>query len=390
MKQSITVGIDMGSQATRIIASDGFDKSGAPIIVGAAKVETHGLRHGYIVNQREAGKTLRKAVDLAQKTANKSFKKTLIAMGGISLSSDTVSASLSIPKNQNYLTESDINRLAQKSEDIFYSHVQNRRAIHAFVQSYTLDGKQVLGNPVGMKGVELESKTVFVSALEHHVNDLVDIAEEAGLNPEIIASPYAASLATLSEKQKMTGCALVDIGAETVSVVVFENGSLISLEVFPIGSTDITNDIALGFKIPLEDAEKVKLGKSDVHFPKKQIEKIISARLSDIFDLVSVHLKSIGKHGLLPAGIVIIGGGSYLADIDIAEFARHVLKLPSQVHEIKQISYERKKTLDPSWFVSYGLCFLGTQRSSNSNSMFDPNIRSIKKKLKSLLEQLLP
>lgn len=389
MKQTMTVGIDIGSQATRVVGSDGFDKSGAPTVVTLSKVESRGLRHGYIVNQREAVKTLRRAVDAAQKTANRSFKKAYIAMGGISLSSDIVSASLSIPKNQNHITESDVHRLAQKSEDIFYSHVQNRHAIHAFVQEYTLDGKPVLGNPAGMKGAELESKTVFVSVLEHHYNDLVDVAEEAGLDPEIVAAPYAASLATLTEKQKMTGCALVDIGAETVSVVVFENGSLLSLEVFPIGSTDITNDIALGFKIPLDDAEKVKLGKSDVHFPKKQIEKIIAARLSDIFDLVSVHLKSINKHGLLPAGIIIIGGGSYLADIDIASFARAALKLPSQTHDVQQISYERKKALDPSWLVAYGLCFLGTQRNISS-PLFDPNIRSIKKKLKSILEQLLP
>lgn len=389
MKQSMTVGIDIGSQATRVIGSDGFDKNGSPIVVTLAKVESRGLRHGYIVNHREASRSLRRAVETAQKTANRSFKKAYIAMGGISLSSDIVGASLSIPKNQNHVTESDINRLAQKSEDIFYSHVQNRHAIHAFTQGYTLDGKPVLGNPVGMKGVELESKTVFVSVLEHHYNDLVDIAEEAGLDPEIIAAPYAASLTTLTDKQKMTGCALVDIGAETVSVVVFENGSLISLEVFPIGSTDITNDIALGFKIPIDDAEKVKLGKSDVHFPKKQIEKIIAARLGDIFDLVSAHLKNINKYGLLPAGIIIIGGGSYLADVDIAGFARSVLKLPTQAEEVKQISYDRKKALDPSWFVAYGLCFLGTQKNS-APSLFDPNIKSIKKKFKSILEQLLP
>src|SRR5688572_2464274 len=98
MKQSITVGIDMGSQATRIVASDGFDKSGAPQIISLAKIETRGLRHGYVVNQHEAAKTLHKAIDHAQKTANKSFKRAFIAMGGISLSSDTVSSSLSIPK----------------------------------------------------------------------------------------------------------------------------------------------------------------------------------------------------------------------------------------------------------------------------------------------------
>jgi len=390
MKNSMTVGIDMGTQTTRVIASDGFEKSGMPKIIGAVKIESRGLRHGYIVQPRDAARTLIKAAHSIEQATGRSCRKALVALGGISLSSDSVTTGMTIPKNQSYLTEGDIDRLAQKSEDVFYSRVQNRRAIHAFVQSYTLDGKQVLGNPTGMKGTELESTTIFVSALEHHIASLLDVAEEAGIDPEIVAAPYAASLATLSEKQKMTGCALVDIGAETVSVVVFENGNVLSLEVFPIGSTDITNDIALGFKISLEDAEKVKLGKSDVHFPKKQIEKIIAARLTDIFELVGKHLKSIGKQGLLPAGIIIIGGGSYLADVDMTTFARAVLKLPSQVSEVKQISYERKKVLDPSWFAAYGLSFLGAHTKRSSSMLFEPNMRSIKKKLKSLFEQLLP
>ena len=391
MKQGVTVGIDIGTHATRIVMSDGFDKLGMPRLLSLAKIESRGLRHGYIVNQREAIKTIRKAVETTEKNSSTAFKRIMVAMGGISLSSDTVSCSLQIPKNQNHITDSDIQRLSQKAEDVFYSHVENRRVLHAFPTTYTLDGKPVLGNPVGMKGTNLEVKTVFVSALEHHINDLIDSVEETGLEvADVIAAPYAASFAALSEKQKMTGCALVDIGAETVSVVVFENGSLISLEVFPIGSTDITNDIALGFKIPLEDAEKIKLGKSDVHLPKKQIEKIIASRLTDIFELIAAHLKGIGKDGLLPAGIIITGGGSYLAHIDISDFARLVLRLPSQVSEVKQISYERKKALDPSWFVVYGLCVMNPNFASSSSPMFDTSFRSFKKKLASIFEQLLP
>ncbi len=390
MKQGVTVGIDIGTHATRIVMSDGFDKLGNPKLLSIAKIETRGLRHGYIVNQREAVKTVKKAVDVTEKTSGIGFKKVMVAMGGISLSSDTVSCALQIPKNQHHITEADVQRLTQKSEDIFYSHVENRRALHAFPISYLLDGNPVLGNPVGMKGFNLEAKTVFVSALEHHINDLVDSVEETGLEvSDIIAAPYAASFTALTDKQKMTGCALVDIGAETVSVVVFENGNLISLEVFPIGSTDITNDIALGFKIPLEDAEKIKLGKSDVHLPKKQVEKIIASRLTDIFELIAAHLRGIGKDGLLPAGIIITGGGSFLSHINISDFARLVLRLPSQVREERQISYERKKTLYPSWFVAYGLCYIAPQ-SSASSPLFDTNFRSIKKKLSSIFEQLLP
>jgi cell division protein FtsA len=102
-----------------------------------------------------------------------------------------------------------------------------------------------------------------------------------------VASPIAASLITLTKAQKIAGCVLANIGAETVSIAVFENNMPVSLEIFPIGSTDITNDIALGLKVPLEEAEQIKIGAiTGSSYPRKKLEEIIFARLSDIFELI--------------------------------------------------------------------------------------------------------
>ena len=164
----------------------------------------------------------------------------------------------------------------------------------------------------------IRDRTLLVTSLEQHLNDLVSAIENTGiLVDDVMASPLAASLVMLSKTQKRAGCVLANIGAETVSIAVFENSIPISLKVFPLGSGDITNDIAIGLKIPLEEAERVKRGfTSNTNISKRKLDEIISARLSDMFGLIEAHLKSIKRNGLLPAGIIITGGGSGIADIE--------------------------------------------------------------------------
>jgi cell division protein FtsA len=151
---------------------------------------------------------------------------------------------------------------------------------------------------------------------------------------------------------------LANIGSETVSIAVFENDVPISMEVFPLGGNDITNDIALGLKIPIEEAEDLKRGTIvGLDFPKKKLDEIIAARLSDIFDLIEAHLKKIGRNGLLPAGIVITGGGSSLGTID--DLARAALRLPSRIANINFGEGSKGQIKDSSWSVAFGLCILG-------------------------------
>jgi len=210
-----------------------------------------------------------------------------------------------------------------------------------------------------MRGGKLEVKVLFITSMEQHLNDLIQSVEEAGIDIEnVYASPFAASLAVLSKTQKVAGCVLANIGAETVSIAVFENNMPISIKVFPIGGTDITNDIALGLQIPLEEAEAVKLGGvTGATFPKKKLDEIIDARLSDIFELIENHLKKIGKNGLLPAGIIITGGGSGIATIE--DLAKSALKLPSQAGSLKSLNNFRGAVKDSTWAVAYGLCIAG-------------------------------
>jgi cell division protein FtsA len=210
-----------------------------------------------------------------------------------------------------------------------------------------------------MKGGKLEVRMLFITCLEHHLNDILEAVEGAGIRVEdVMAAPVAASLVTLTKSQKIAGVVLANIGAETVSIGVFENGVPVSLEIFPIGSTDITNDIALGLKVPLEEAEEIKVGAiTGNSYPRKKLEDIISARLSDIFELIDAHLKKIGRNGLLPAGIVITGGGSGLNNIE--EMARTALRLPSRIGSSNLAVDSKSSFRDATWAVAYGLCIFG-------------------------------
>jgi cell division protein FtsA len=236
----------------------------------------------------------------------------------------------------------------------------NRKIIHTIPLEFRLDGKEVLGRVVGMKGVKLEAKTLFITCLEHHLNDLISVVEDAGIEVEdVIASPLASGLVTLTKAHKIVGCVLVNIGAETTSMVVYENNLPVALDVLPIGSMDTTNAVALGLRISLEEAESVKIGGISGFDTQKKMEEIRIAELRKIFSKIEAQLKSIGKSELLPAGVVILGGGALVNRIE--ELARDELRLPSRRATIQLLgSRTGNSTLDPSLSIAYGLCVLGS------------------------------
>ena len=240
-----------------------------------------------------------------------------------------------------------------------------------------------------MKGARLEVRTLFISTLEQHLNDLIQSIEDAGVEVlDVMASPIAASFVTLTRAQKKAGCVLANIGAETVSIAVFENNIPISLQVFPIGSTDITNDIALGLKIHLEDAEDIKHGAlTGVSYERKQLDDIIRARLSDIFELIEAHLKKLGRSALLPAGIVITGGGSGITSIE--DIARAMLALPSRIAVPNVGGTTHGELDDPSWSVAYGLCVWGSSADQGESTGIQL-AKKARSKVAAWLRQFLP
>ncbi len=391
MRKHIAAGIDIGTHHIKVVISEsdpGSDKL-LPKVLGTGVAESKGLRHGYIVNGRDTAKSIMQAVASAERSSGVKIKKAYLSMGGVSLQSTVSLGSVAISRADAEVTQLDLDKATALAErNIPSAQTINRKILHTVPLSYKIDGKTVMGRPLGMKGNKLEAKVLFVTCLSQHLEDLLDALSDAGIEVvDVVASPLAASLVTLSKNQKVAGCLLANVGAETVSIVVFENNLPISLEVFSLGSNDITNDIALGLKVPIEDAETIKRGGlTTVQVSKKKLDEIIAARLSDVFDLIEAHLKRIDRNGLLPAGIILTGGGAALTGVD--ELAKASLKLPSRIAQFGQ--GEKGGLKDPAWSVAYGLTFLGIGTEDATDSGISKNGKTLALKIGGWFKQFLP
>ena len=388
----IITGIDIGTHNVRVVITEYIEGGGLPTILGIGKAESRGLRHGYIINITDAVRGVRLAVEEAEQAAGVRIREAYISVGGVGLEGTQATGAAIISRADMEIAEIDVERAHRACEQNI-ANAANKKILHTIPIEYLIDGKKIYGRPAGMKGLKLEAKCLVVTCLEQHLSDLIRAVEEAGIEPiDACASPIAASFVALTKAQRMAGTVLANIGAETVSIVVYEEGIPISLEVFPVGSTDITNDIALGLKIPLEEAELVKLGKGGHEFPKKKLNDIILTRLEDMFELVIAHLKKIGKHELLPAGIVLTGGGSGIETIE--DFARVAMRLPSKIPtstiDFPSNPKSKKQVKDTSWFVSYGLAIWGTTNDRPASSAGSNPFAYIKSTFMSLIKQLLP
>ncbi len=383
MKRNIVTGIDIGTNTTRVVVAELSKNSGAPRIIGTGSTESRGMRSGYVVNTGEVIKSIRTALNAAEEESGVQIRSVFLSVGGIGLDSIVSLGSIMISKADNEVTDLDMDKVVAAAEE--KADLINKQIIETIPLSYKLDGKEIYGKPIGMKGTKLEVKTLFITCLEQHLNDLVYATEESGVDVEdVIPAPIAASLVALTKRQRTVGCLLANIGAETVSIAVFEEDIPISLEVFPIGSTDITNDIALGFQVPLEEAEDMKKGGVQP-FERKKLSEIIEARLSDIFELTEAHLKKIDRNGLLPAGIMLTGGGAGISTIE--DFAKGALNLPSKIAHLP-LDDQETEFQNSLWFVAYGLCIFGFHQSRESKS--SQNFKKMKHGVISWFKQLLP
>ncbi|MBM3272289.1 cell division protein FtsA [Candidatus Kaiserbacteria bacterium] len=355
MQKRIYTGIDIGTYHVKVIIAAPSESPDLPMtILGTGVATSRGLRHGYIVDQNEAVRSVREALSRAKTSAKTNVTSARVAVGGVGLDEIRSNADISLTASGGIVTARDVERVLRESEKRASAKLVNRTVLHTIPLEYRIDGTPVYGKPTGMQGTKLTVDTLIISMLTQHYDDLLEAVEAAGIEVDgVMASPLAASLVTLTKAQKTAGVCLANIGAETLSVIVFDNDTPVSLKVFPTGSSDVTSSIALNFQIPMNEAEQMKRGAvtgSDIS-PRK-IEQLVASQLKDMFTLINGHLKTIGRSRLLPAGIVITGGGSGFGNA--ADIARLVTKLPSSVAQVGTTA--RTMSMDATWAVAYGLC----------------------------------
>ncbi|NCU28080.1 MAG: cell division protein FtsA [Candidatus Moranbacteria bacterium] len=387
LKNNYTCGIDIGTSYTKVVVV-GYDKSKKDnSVVATGIAETKGMRQGYVTNTDQVAESIRRAVRQAENILGSKINRAYVSIGGISLSSTTCSGSVITTRADQEITTNDVVKVLQNSEENL--DIVNRKVIHSIPLGYKLDGKEIFVKPEGLKGVKLEVKTLFITCLKQNLEDLITAFGLARITiEEIVASPLVTGNILLNNKQKIAGCVLVDIGAETVSSIVFENGLPIFLNVSPIGSMDITKDIALGLRISLEEAETIKMGNIiGGDFSKKKVDEIIEARLDDVFELVENNLKRLKRNELLPAGIVLTGGGSGINEIE--NIAKSQLKLPAKVGPSDFSLTNKFKVRDNSWYTALSLALYASDENYSDPSLKN-NIKEVKSFFRDILSQLLP
>lgn len=387
MIRNISVGIDVGSSAVRVVVGEHLKGEKNPKVIGVGEAPSFGLRHGYVVNSAQTIASIKNAVAQAEKSSGIKIKRAFVALSGATLRGDTSSGSAIISKADGEVTSLDVTKALEDAEENL--NLGNKKIIHTYPVSCRLDGKEIAGRLEGLRGTKIEIKALFITYSIVHLEDLLGAIAEAGVETiGIVAAPISAENLCLSERQKIVGVALVDIGAEKSSVAVFENGSLVSLHSFSIGSSDITNDIALGLKIPLELAENLKHGTATEEFPKKKLDEIIEARLCDVFESIDNHFKKIKRSELLPAGAVFVGGGA--STPGLLESAKSNLKLPSSIGNTEIWGNTKTKLRDSVWFPALGLLYSSKESFDASYGTIDGLWRDIKSRLLSGLKQLMP
>lgn len=419
MTNNIIASLDVGSNNIRIVVAQN-DNNEYLKILGAEEIVSAGVRRGAVIDIKETSQSIMTALEKIGKKVDFSVRNVVLGVGGTDIKIQETKGVVAISRANGEVEKDDINRVLEAAKNV--SMPVNNEIIHAIPKEYKLDDQANIRNPLSMNGIRLEADVLMIEDSISHLDNLTKSVEQAKINVEGLAiNSLAASSIVLDKNQKELGVAIVDIGSETTSVAVFEEGDLINVSVLPVGAGHITNDIAIGLRIPVSSAERIKLEYGSA-FPKQinkrenidlseinseenglvsryYVAEIIEARIIEIFEMVNAELKKMGRAGLLPSGVVLIGGGAEMPDI--IDLAKDKLELPVKIGYPLEISGVLNKVDSPSFSTAVGL--LSYYRQNNLldrkdekkylrifSSVGGIDITGIKTKVKKWIDRFLP
>lgn len=381
-RDHIISGIDIGNSQIKVVMAK-FDRSATkPEIIGVGATVSEGLRKGTVVDMDETIHNLRTAIEQAEGMAGTSMKRAWLAVNGLHIRTQISKGVVAVSRADGEISQGDIERVLQAASVV--SMPANREIIHVIPRNYIIDGTEYVKNPLGMKGVRLEAEVMIIDGLSPYLRNIAKCANEAGIEVAgLVYAPLAAASAALDKNQKEYGVINLDFGGGTSTITIFEEADLLHTAVLPIGSRHITNDIAVALRTSMDIAEQIKLeygatseaqdmrkkdiidlseltSDTDQLYSKKNLIKVIDARVHELMDMVGIELKKVSRNGILPAGIVLSGGGSHLPGITV--LVKERMRLPVRVAE--PFGFEGNSSLagDPAYSVAVGLVMYGLEQ----------------------------
>jgi cell division protein FtsA len=394
MANEITTAIDIGSHSVyTLIAQKKEDL--LPQIIGVGSVRSNGIRKGVVVDIGDAQASIADSIRIAERGAGVKVSKATVGVGGSHISAQASHGVIAVSRADGEISPDDIERVIGAAQT--FSLPSNREIIHVIPREFIIDGEGGIKDPLGMKGVRLETNALIISGATSYIKNLHKALNGVGVEAEsVVVDTIAATKAVLTKRQKELGVVCLDIGGGTTGVTVYEEGDLLQTITLPLGGAHITSDIAIGFRIPIDVAENIKfeygaaetseIGKRDVielsHIDgqesgtvsRKELCEIMEARLSEIFDLSNKELKKIGKEAFLPGGVVLIGGTAKIPHI--VDLAKKKMRLPVQIGFPREVEGIVERVDDPAYSTALGLIFWGMEERGEAGEGFMPNIPS--------------
>lgn len=402
-KNQIISAIDIGTtKITTLIATLGVDTEKVSVI-GVANEAAKGLRKSQIVDIDETIESITQSVESAERMAGYTISSSLVSISGAHIESLNSKGVVAVAEPEGEISGNDVLRVIEAARAV--SLPSSREILHVIPRDFKVDSQEGVKDPVGMSGVRLEAEAHIVTSASTAMRNINKCVSEIGVEVDsLVFSGLASAEAVLTPTEKELGVVLVDLGGGSTSVAVFVEGALSFSSVLPVGAKNITNDLAIGLRVSLETAEKIKLALSKIDknegedndeldfkklnlnedvgklSKKTLIEGIIRPRLNEIFSLVGEELKKSGFGGMTPAGVIVTGGGALTAGLTTS--CKRSLSLPVRIGYPKGLSGLIDEIKSPAFSVAWGLIDYGVKnfKGVKSDSSFK-NIGKIFQKL---------
>ena len=415
--------IDIGTTKITTLVAQHFPKEEKINVIGVAAAPARGMRRGQIINIEEATASLVASIEAAERMAGTPIRRAIIGLAAPHIDSLESSGVVAVTEPDKEITGFDVERVLEAAKAV--SLPATSEVLHVIPRQFIVDGQEGIIDPLHMTGVRLEVVASIVVASSAALKNLKKSLEETGIAAEqIIYSGFGAAEAVLTPTERELGVVLLDIGGTTTSITTFVEGAPNFVKVIPIGSVNVTNDLAIGLRLPLEEAEKIKIYLSNPaniiqgedkevdlakmgigNRPGRQVDTevalngIIKPRVEEICQLVRNTLREANLAGSTPAGLVITGGGSFLPNLEV--IAQRVVGLPARLGKPYQLGGIADEITTPAHSTVLGLVGYSIKKSSspsinrsplkpNFNFFRDKNVKGIAEKALNILRPLLP
>lgn len=419
MAVSLICGIDIGSSKISTVCAVHSKDTDELRIIGYNLTSSKGVKKGLIVDIDEATTALEESLEKAERMSGHKINQAFIAVGGPHITSFNSHGIVAVANPQGEISEEDITRVIEAARAISISNT--REIIEVLPRDYMVDGQPGIKNPVGMSGVRLEVDTHIITASQTNLKNINRSLDDLGIeNLGFIFSGLASAEAVLTETEKELGVVLVDIGGGKTDLCIYVEGALAHSSSLPVGARNITNDIAVGLRISLDSAEKVKLFlTAEVNKLKKKSEEIslthlnlpenlntvsykslvdgiMSPRLEEIYKLIFDEIENSGFGQNIPSGLVITGGGALT--VGMVEIGKKILGLPIRVGVPEAVTGLVDEVLSPPFASTIGLILYGKKNTITEKTSFKNFNRILKdftfnnslSKVKNFFKQFIP